>query len=165
MKKVFVLALLMALPAMAQSVRWQTFEQSIDSTATDSTWFSLRTGIFGRDVEPDSAAILPSANAVIDETPVATFRQISGTAADSSITYAKPIVVIDGVAYVVQNDSVFVFGASLAAPASPNTFGDGNLYAKTLSFATKRFQGVLFITAVFDTETGVRKFEWGLGTK
>lgn len=166
MKKITMfIFMLLAVSASAQSMRWQTFQQSIDSAGVDTSWFSLRTGIFGRDVDPDSNAIVPSENSVIDETPVATFRQVAGTAADSSITYAKPVVSIGGVAYIVQNDSVFVLGSTFAAPASANTFGDGKLYAKTLSFATKRFNGVIFITKIFDTSTGAKRFEFGFGTK
>jgi len=167
MKNIFtIIFLFVATSLSAQSLRWQTFQQSIDSAGVDTSWFALRSGIFRFDVDPDSVAIVPPENVEIDETPVATFRQVSGTAADSSITYAKPVVSYDGVAYIVQNDSVFVTGTSFAAPASANTFGDGRLYAKTLAFATKRLNGVIFITKIFDIAGGSpRKFEYGLGTK
>jgi hypothetical protein len=164
MRKILFFILLIASTASAQSIRWQTFEQSIDSADVDTAWFAFRAGLFSRDISPDSMAIVPPENTVIDETPYATFQQIAGTAADSSITYAKPVVSVDGVAYIIANDSVFVCGSTFAAPSTPNTFGNGDLYGKTLTFNTKRFNGVIFITKVFDKVTGSKKFRWGLGT-
>jgi len=164
MKKILILILLLAFSTSAQSLRWQKFDQGIAVNDADTTWFAFRAGFFSKEVSPDSVAIVPPENTVIDAAPFATFQQIAGTAADSSITYAKPVVSFNGAANIVQNDSVFVVGATYAAPSSPNTFGNGRLYGKALDFNTKRYNGVILITKVFDRVGGTRRFRYGFGT-
>lgn len=162
-KIILLLFVIMPTLCLAQQVRWEVFSQSIDSTDVDTTWFAFRPkGFLSNAVDPDSVAINPPDEVECDESPMVTIRQTAGTAADSLIAYAKPL---DFAGRIITGDSIFVLGSTFAAPATPNTFGDGRLYGKTLAFNTKRYNGFIIIISVFDLIPGSKKFEFGFGTR
>jgi hypothetical protein len=160
-KLIAIIILLSPMILSAQVVRWETFQQSISANDADTTWYAFRPS-GGQKVNPDSLAINPPDKVEFDGEPAITFRLVSGTSADSVISYAKQI---DFAGRIITGDSSFVLGATFAAPSSPNTFGDGRLYGKTPIFNTKRYNGFIVITKLFDLSGGVRKFEWGFGTR
>lgn len=160
-KRTAIIILLMVVSASAQVVRWQTFQQSISVNDADTTWFAFRPSGEST-INPDSLAINPPDRVEFDGEPAITFRRVSGNSADSVISYAKPI---DFAGRIITGDSSFVLGATFAAPSSPNTFGDGKLYGKTPIFNTKRYNGIIIITKIFDLSGGVRRIENGFGTR
>lgn len=162
MRKIsFIILFLLPLGINGQVVRWQTFQQSISANDADTTWFAFRPS-GGQTINADSLAINPPDKVEFDGEPAITFRQVSGTVSDSSISYAKPV---DFAGRIIQNDSSFITGATFAAPSSPNSFGNGRVFGKTPVFNTKRYNGIIVITKVFDLSGGIRRIENGFGTR
>lgn len=160
-KTVLIIVLFLSTILFAQVVRWQTFQQSTSANDADTTWFAFRPS-GGQTINPDSLAINPPDKVEFDGEPAITFRQISGTVSDSSISYAKPL---DFAGRIIQGDSSFITGATFVAPSSPNSFGNGRVFGKTPVFNTKRYNGVIIITKIFDLSGGVRRNEYGFGTR
>lgn len=163
MKKItIVFVLLVPFLSQAQVLRWQTFTQSISANDADTTFFSFRPSGSSNTVTPDSLPTNPPDVVEFDPDAAISIRQIAGTVSDSSISYAKPV---DFEGRIMQGDSAFITGTTFAAPASPNAFGNGRLYAKTPVFSTKRYNGMVLIHMVFDRSGGVRRWRYGFGTR
>jgi hypothetical protein len=157
-------ALLLVLVSLtqAQSVRWQTKSESIAVNNADSVFFAFRPiGVFAAVVSPDSVAINPPDQVAYAGDGIITIRRISGNNSDSTIAYAKAL---DQNGRIVQQDSVFLFGTTFAAPATPNTFGDGRLYGASIGNLKKYINGVVIICRVFDLVGGTRRYEFGQGS-
>lgn len=156
-----VLTVLLTSPTWSQPVRWQYKSESIAVNNADTVFFAFRAaGTFSGDVSPDSMAINPPDQVYNDDASVASIRKISGNAADSVIAYAKGL---DATGRIVGNDSIPVFGASFAAPATPNVFGNGNVHYASLAGLIAKYNGVAIICKVFDLAGGTRRFEFGHG--
>lgn len=152
--------ILLAAPIWSQTVRWQYKSESIAVNDADTVYFAFRTMSFVGDIAPDSVAINPPDEVYNDDLSVLSIRRVSGNAADSVIIYAKGL---DKTGRIVRNDSVFVFGASYAAPSSGNIFGNGGLHVASLAGLMAKYNGIVVIAKVFDLVGGTRRFEFGHG--
>lgn len=154
------LLLLVAVPALAQTARWQYKSKSIAVNDADTVYFAFRSTSFFDALMADTAAINPPNEVYNDDLSVLSIRRTSGNAADSVIVYAKGL---DETGRIVRNDSVFVFGAAYAAPASPNIWGNGGLHTASLAGLMAKYHGVMIVCKVFDLAGGTRRFEFGHG--
>lgn len=166
MKKLTFFALLLGLwlssSAEAQTVEWQYISKTISAGGTAMIYFPFRSKSFFDSPEPDSVAINPPDEVYNDDASVISIRRTShdSTASDSTVAYAKGL---DAAGRIVQNDSVFVFGTSFAAPASPNKFGNGGVHMASLAGLLGKYNGVVLIVKVFDLTGIARRYEFGHG--
>lgn len=162
--KLFItlLGLWLSFPAQAQTVEWQYISKTIAAGDVDSLYFPFRSKSFFDSTEPDSVAINPPDEVYNDDASVISIRRTShdSTASDSTVAYAKGL---DAAGRIVQNDSVFVFGTSFAAPATPNSFGDGRVYMASLAGLLGKYNGIVLIVKVFDLTGIARRYEFGHG--
>lgn len=166
MKKLWLFTLLLSLwfvlPTFAQTVEWQYIRKTIAAGDVDSLYFPFRSKSFFENPEPDSIAINPPDEVYNDDASVISIRRIShdSTASDSTIGYVKGL---DAAGRIVQNDSVFVFGTSFAAPGTPNKFGNGGVHMASLAGLLGKYNGVVLIVKVFDLTGIARRYEFGHG--
>lgn len=161
--KILCVLLFTPLLLQAQNVRWETVQKSTTVNNADTVYFAFRgAGIFSSSVaEGDTLALNPPDQVVYGGEATVTVRKVSGTAADSLIAYAKAV---DFAGRIIQADSAFIFGASYAAPGTPNSYGDGRVYGATISSLRKYVNGFVIIYKMFDLTGGTRRWEWGIAT-
>lgn len=164
MKKIVLMLLLLCSASVAQTVRWSpAVDQEMDSTASGAVYFSFRgVGIFGSALSGDTSVVDPPDEVYYDGTlTIAVQQMVDSTSSDSMVAKVKGI---DAAGTVIQMDSAFVFGSSMAAPGAPNVYGDGRLHVKTITSLPKHINGVVIEYIMHDTDAAVRRWRWKIGT-